>query len=80
MSAAANRNLDLHFLQIDLQDLKSVKAAAMRFTVLEERLDILINNAGVRSRHQLIIDMHLLLATNHFFFDSLFRSCHALSP
>ncbi|KEY70834.1 hypothetical protein S7711_08533 [Stachybotrys chartarum IBT 7711] len=45
MKSEAGKNLDLHFLQIDLQDLKSVKAAASNFP--EERLDILINNAGV---------------------------------
>ncbi|KAJ4854771.1 short chain dehydrogenase domain-containing protein [Trichoderma breve] len=45
--AAMGKTLDLHFLQIDLQDLKSVKAAAEHFMTLETRLDILINNAGV---------------------------------
>ncbi|KAK0761492.1 hypothetical protein N5P37_006444 [Trichoderma harzianum] len=45
--AAMGKTLDLHFLQIDLQDLKSVKAAAKHFLTLETRLDILINNAGV---------------------------------
>lgn len=49
--AARGKTLDLHFLQIDLQDLKSVKAAAEHFMTLETRLDILINNAGVRSVH-----------------------------
>lgn len=49
--AAMGKTLDLHFLQIDLQDLRSVKAAAEHFMTLETRLDILINNAGVRSIH-----------------------------
>ncbi|KAK5988021.1 Equisetin cluster transcription factor eqxF [Cladobotryum mycophilum] len=39
--------LDLHFLQLDLQDLKSVKAAPEKFIREEPRLDILINNAGI---------------------------------
>ncbi|KAI3172904.1 hypothetical protein DTO046C5_3251 [Penicillium roqueforti] len=41
------KQLDLRFLQLDLQDLKSVRAAALRFMTEESRLDILINNAGV---------------------------------
>ncbi|KAM0722725.1 hypothetical protein Q7P37_002166 [Cladosporium fusiforme] len=44
---AGQKQLDLHFLQIDLKDLKSVKAAAAVFRTREPRLDILINNAGV---------------------------------
>ncbi|KAF3935453.1 hypothetical protein ABW20_dc0108009 [Dactylellina cionopaga] len=47
MCQLANKRLDLHFLQIDLLDLKSVKAAAAKFSAQEERLDILINNAGI---------------------------------
>ncbi|KAL6412454.1 Short-chain dehydrogenase/reductase SDR [Ilyonectria robusta] len=48
MSEDANgQSLDLHFLQLDLMDLKSVKAAAEHFKTQEPRLDILINNAGV---------------------------------
>ena len=39
--------LDLRFLQMDLQNLKSVKAAATSFSQKESHLDILINNAGV---------------------------------
>ena len=42
--------LDLRFLQLDLQNLKSVKAAAAAFKQKEQRLDILINNAGVSER------------------------------
>ncbi|KAF5023478.1 hypothetical protein F66182_4478 [Fusarium sp. NRRL 66182] len=40
-------NLDLHFLKLDLQDLQSVKSTAADFTARENRLDILINNAGI---------------------------------
>lgn len=47
MNQSAPKTLDLHFLQLDLQDLASVKAAATQFTKTENRLDILINNAGV---------------------------------
>jgi NAD(P)-dependent dehydrogenase (short-subunit alcohol dehydrogenase family) len=47
MNQSAGRNLDLNFLQMDLQDLKSVHAAAASFMHRETRLDILINNAGV---------------------------------
>lgn len=45
--AAGQQTLDLHFLHIDLKDLKSVKASAAAFKAKEQRLDILINNAGV---------------------------------
>ena len=47
MNEQAGRKLDLHFLKMDLNDLKSVKAAARNFAQMERSLDILINNAGV---------------------------------
>jgi NAD(P)-dependent dehydrogenase (short-subunit alcohol dehydrogenase family) len=47
LNQTAKKELDLHFLQMDLLDLRSVKAAAATFSAQEERLDILINNAGV---------------------------------
>ncbi|CAH0014906.1 unnamed protein product [Clonostachys rhizophaga] len=47
MNTAVGRALDLHFLQMDLQDLQSVKLAATLFAHQESHLDILINNAGV---------------------------------
>ena len=40
--------VDVRFLKLDLQDLQSVKAAVTEFMQKESRLDILINNAGVR--------------------------------
>ncbi|KAK7426236.1 hypothetical protein QQZ08_007266 [Neonectria magnoliae] len=42
--SAMGKHLDFHFLQMDLKDLKSVKAAAIQFRTLESHLDILINN------------------------------------
>ncbi|KAH7329622.1 hypothetical protein B0I35DRAFT_507861 [Stachybotrys elegans] len=47
MEQSVGQKLDLHFLKIDLQDLKSVTDAAARFMQQESRLDILINNAGI---------------------------------
>ncbi|KAI9730404.1 MAG: hypothetical protein M1834_005914 [Cirrosporium novae-zelandiae] len=47
MRKSTKTSLDLHFLEIDLQDLKSVGRAAQSFRKIETRLDILINNAGI---------------------------------
>jgi NAD(P)-dependent dehydrogenase (short-subunit alcohol dehydrogenase family) len=44
---AGSVELDLRFLQMDLQNLRSVKAAAASFRQRETRLDLVINNAGV---------------------------------
>lgn len=44
-----NKPLDLRFLQLDLQNLRSVKAAAQTFMAMEDRLDVLLNNAGIMS-------------------------------
>lgn len=55
--AASGTELDLHFLRLDLQDLASVTKAAEGFTGKENRLHILVNNAGVSpplSKHQRI--------------------------
>lgn len=46
-SGVGFRKLDVRFMQLDLQDLRSVKASARTFCEQESRLDILINNAGV---------------------------------
>lgn len=49
MKRRAGKELDLRFLQVDLQNLKSVKQAAETFMRLEDRLDVLLNNAGIMS-------------------------------
>ncbi|KAF4335898.1 reductase [Fusarium beomiforme] len=40
-------DLDLHFLKLDLQDLQSIKDTTADFMSRENRLDLLINNAGI---------------------------------
>ncbi|KAK3171956.1 hypothetical protein OEA41_004040 [Lepraria neglecta] len=42
-----DKELDLHFLQVDLQSLGSVNEAAQKFKATESRLDILVNDAGI---------------------------------
>jgi retinol dehydrogenase-12 len=42
-------NDNLHFLQLDLGSLESVREFSRKFHELESRLDILVNNAGVLS-------------------------------
>lgn len=37
----------LHFLQLDLADLSTIKSSIQEFTKKEQRLDVLVNNAGV---------------------------------
>lgn len=49
MKASSNNPLDLRMIEMDLQSLRSVIDGAEAFTKQESRLDILINNAGVRS-------------------------------
>ncbi|KAK6199301.1 short-chain alcohol dehydrogenase [Scheffersomyces amazonensis] len=41
------KNLDVHYILVDLGDLESIKPAAEQFLSLENRLDIVIHNAGV---------------------------------
>ena len=48
MKASSETPLDLHILEMDQQSLKSVKDGAEAFMKQESRLDLLINNAGVR--------------------------------
>ena len=48
MKSSSEKTLDLVTLVMDLQSLQSVKDGAEAFMRQETRLDILINNAGVR--------------------------------
>ena len=48
MKASSAKPLDLYMPEMDLQSLGSVRAGAEAFMKQEARLDLLINNAGVR--------------------------------
>ena len=65
MKASSENPLDLHMLEMDLQNLKSVKDGAETFIKQESRLDILINNAGVRKQLYLAPTQFLFPASNH---------------
>ncbi|XP_070491034.1 retinol dehydrogenase 12-like [Chironomus tepperi] len=58
---------DVHFLQLDLASMKSIRKFSEDFHQLEDRLDILINNAGVmacpKSFTEDGFEMHM--GTNH---------------
>ena len=56
MKASSAKQLDLHMLEMDLQSLVSVKEGAEAFMKQESRLDLLINNAGVRTLRQPLKD------------------------
>jgi NAD(P)-dependent dehydrogenase (short-subunit alcohol dehydrogenase family) len=56
-SVGEGKKLDVRFLKLNLEDLSSVKAAARWFAAQEDRLDILINNAGVMNApYKLTVD------------------------
>jgi NAD(P)-dependent dehydrogenase (short-subunit alcohol dehydrogenase family) len=40
--------LDVKFVQLDITDIKSVEAAAATIEKAEGKLDVLINNAGIK--------------------------------
>jgi retinol dehydrogenase-12 len=64
--AAATGSDQVAFLQLDLADLGSVRAAAQTFLAQEEPLHVLINNAGVAGRRGLTQDgFELLFGVNH---------------
>lgn len=59
-------NDNVHFIKLDLASLKSVRQFSDTFHKTENRLDILINNAGTVSAYQRTEDnLELNLAVNH---------------
>lgn len=59
-------NAELHFMQMDLVDLVSVKRAAEGFLASGRRLDVLVNNAGLAGARGLTRDgWEIAYATNH---------------
>ncbi|KAI4724803.1 short-chain dehydrogenase [Aureobasidium sp. EXF-10728] len=58
----------IEFLNLDLGDLESVRAAAAEFKSRSKRLDILINNAGVMAAPQgkTISGFEMHMGSNHF--------------
>ncbi len=59
-------NQELYFLELDLADLSQVKAAAKAWLATNERLDVLINNAGlVRIRTLTAQGYEMTFGVNH---------------
>ena len=59
-------NQELHFLELDLADLSQVKATAKAWLATNERLDVLINNAGlVRIRTLTAQGYEMTFGVNH---------------
>lgn len=63
-----NRRADIPFVELDLADLGSVAEAAARISTDHERIDVLVNNAGVMftPEHTTVDGLELQMATNHF--------------
>ncbi len=63
-----NRSADLRFVQLDLADLSSVRAAAEAVRAAFSTLDILVNNAGIMmTPEETTVDgLELQIGTNHF--------------
>lgn len=64
--AAASGNDELELLDLDLSSLASVRACAAAFLAGHERLDLLINNAGLMSNEEVITEdgLELQIAVN----------------
>ncbi|GAA1535063.1 SDR family oxidoreductase [Nocardioides humi] len=64
--AAETGNTDLDFLPLDLGDLASVRATAATFLDSGERLDVLVNNAGLAGKRGMTASgFELAFGTNH---------------
>ncbi|XP_063371673.1 retinol dehydrogenase 11-like [Cydia amplana] len=64
---AATGNPDVHYLHLDLASFKSVRRFAKNINITQERLDILINNAGIYGSNLKTEDGLLLgMQVNHF--------------
>lgn len=64
--AAETGNTDLDHLPLDLGDLASVRAAAAAFLATGERLDVLVNNAGLAGKRGMTRSgFELAFGTNH---------------
>lgn len=64
--AADTGNTDLDYVPLDLGDLSSVRAAAATFLDSGERLDVLINNAGLAGKRGMTASgFELAFGTNH---------------
>ncbi|MEP7326617.1 MAG: SDR family oxidoreductase [Gemmatimonadota bacterium] len=63
---ARDPGVEARVLAIDLADLGSVRSAAASFLATGDRLDVLVNNAGIAGTHALSADgFDLTYATNH---------------
>lgn len=66
---AIGNKADLHVIQLDLADLRSVKQFSEEFKSRFDKLDILINNAGVvnlKDRQETPTGLEMHMATNHY--------------